>query len=262
MTAARRRRASSPGDVDGGDDVGMVLETTRLTTEGALDEPVLLVDVPAPRALPGGVAGIDIEHRDASSQGFVLQECLELTKGPGMKIRAQLLSGSYPLPDVREVFQHQYIPWLKRLHDALGQGVVYVAHPPSLLAGQPLQSALRRLRALPLERLTETTKMPTASQNGPAREHKPIGGGSQIFDTPVHSDTADSMGLRHRRRDNDVDVEMALSLRVHQRGRGRVLPGQKVPLVLADPHRQHQPTRMGRDGDGLLLRDPAKGALI
>src|SRR5690606_5693817 len=157
MTAAHRRRASSPGDVDGGDDVGMVLETTRLTTEGAVDEPVLLVDVPAPRALPGGVAGIDMEHRDASSQGFVLQECLELAKGPGVEIRTQLLGGSYPLPDVREVLQHQHIPWLKRLHDALGQGVVDVAHPPSLLAGQPSQGALGTFRAFPLERLAETT---------------------------------------------------------------------------------------------------------
>src|SRR5690606_34736026 len=100
------------------------------------------------------------------------------------------------------------------------------------------------------------------SQNSPTWEHKPIGGSSQVFETPVHSDAADSMGLRHRRRDNDVDVEMALSLRVHQRGRGRVLPGQKFPLVLADPHRKDQPTGMGRDGDGLFLWDPTKGALV
>lgn len=262
MTAAHRRRACSPGDIDGGDDIRMVLEAARSATKGALDQPVLPVDVPAPRALPGGVVGVDVENRDASGQGFVPQECLELAEGPGVEIGPELLSGSYPLPDMREVFEHQHITWIKRLHDALGQGVVNVAHPPSLLAGQPSQGALGAFRALPLERLTETTKMLAASQNSPAGEHKTVRGGGQVLKTPVHPDEPGSLGLRHRRGNHDVDGELALSLRVHQRGRGRVLPDQKVPLVLADPHRKNQPTRMGRDGDGLLFRDPAKGALV
>ena len=113
MTAAHRQRACSLGDIDGGNEIGMVLETTGFATEMGLRRAIALLTVPTSWAGAGSVPGVYIDNRDASLQGFVFDEPLELTKGPGVHICSLLLGGSYPFPYILEVFQHQDVAWLQ-----------------------------------------------------------------------------------------------------------------------------------------------------
>src|SRR5690606_11142008 len=172
MTAAHRRRACSPGDIDGGNEVGMVLEATGFATEMGLGRAVALLTVPTSWACAGSVPRIYIDNRNASLQGLVLDEPLELTKCPGVHICSLLLGGSYTFPYILEVFQHQDVAWLQRFNDSLGHDMVDVAHPSALLARQPFQKPLGSFCALLLERLTELTDMPAACHDRRAREDK------------------------------------------------------------------------------------------
>jgi len=46
MTAAHRQRACSLGDIDGGNEIGVVLETTGFATEMGLGRAIALLTVP------------------------------------------------------------------------------------------------------------------------------------------------------------------------------------------------------------------------
>src|SRR5690606_41924389 len=66
MTAAHRQRACSLGDIDGGNEIGMVLETTGFATEMGLGRAIALLTVPTSWAGAGSVPGVYIDNRDAS----------------------------------------------------------------------------------------------------------------------------------------------------------------------------------------------------
>ena len=66
MTAAHRQRACSLGDIDGGNEIGMVLEATGLATEMGLGRAIALLTVPTSWAGAGSVPGVYIDNRDAS----------------------------------------------------------------------------------------------------------------------------------------------------------------------------------------------------
>lgn len=112
MTAAHRQRACSLSDIDGGNEIGMVLEATGFATEMGLGRAVALLAMPTSWACAGSVPRIYVDDRNASLQGLVLDEPLEFTKGPGVYICSLLLGDSYPFPYILEVFQHQDVAWL------------------------------------------------------------------------------------------------------------------------------------------------------
>src|SRR5690606_22023054 len=169
---------------------------------------------------------------------------------------------SYPFPYILEVFQHQDVAWLERFNDSPGHDMVDVAHPSALLASQPFQASLGSFRGLLLERLTARTEMPAASHHRPAREDKTVRDNSDVLQPTVNPDGAFAFWVRDGSRQGDVDVELVLLSGVYKRCGSRVLPCQQMPLVVANLNGQHQPTRMGRDGDGFFSRDPSERSLI
>jgi len=262
MTAAHRQRACSLGDIDGGNEIGMVLETTGFATEMGLGRAIALLTVPTSWAGAGSVPGVYIDNRDASLQGFVFDEPLEFTKGPGVYICSLLLGDSYPFPYILEVFQHQDVAWLQRFNDSLGHDMVDVAHPSALLARQPFQESLGSFCALLLERLTELTEMPVASHDCPAREDTTVRDNSDVLQPTVNPDGAFAFWVRDGSGQGDVDVELVLLSGVYKCCGSRVLSCQQMPLVVANLNGQHQAANMGRDGDGFFSRDPSERSLI
>ena len=130
--------------------------STRDAGESSLIGSVLFVDTAARGALPGCVAWINEDHRDASALRFVRDECAKLAESPVPQSRAlDTISGRDPLADALESLKADP-PYgaFGIQHDSFGDAMIGVFLEPRLSAGELTQAAFRgfgstRLQAAP-----------------------------------------------------------------------------------------------------------------
>lgn len=99
------------------------------------------------RAIPG----LNIENDNATLQGFVFDELLELSKGPRVMDVPFFLSSSQPISDVGQLFHHNDITLPKAVYNLSADVMVNPADYSALLARKPFQELLCSSRAFRLK---------------------------------------------------------------------------------------------------------------
>lgn len=100
-----------------------------------------------PVTLPARVVGPDIDHPNTLPGSLVLQEALQLPKGP--PVHPPIIPCG--LPDASEILQHQYVAFRQSLKDSLGYCVVCPGHEPFPRAACPFELAFGGPCAFSLE---------------------------------------------------------------------------------------------------------------
>lgn len=145
-------RPSALADVASRVDVRVRGMTARDAEEGGLIGSVLLIDVSTLSALPGRVAGIDEDQRDASTFRLVSNERTKLAESPVAQSRALIATGRYPAADALEAFKSDPASGAFSVqHDSLGNHVIGVFLEPRLFAGQFPEFSFGTLGAEPLQ---------------------------------------------------------------------------------------------------------------
>jgi len=197
-------------------------------------------------------------------QSLVFYKFLELGKRPGLVDIPLPLSSFGTLPDVLEGFHYQYIVWGGGLDYPLTDYVVKVADYPALLARKPFQELLSISCAFGLERSPQIGKMPPYMHGSFAGKPESKGSSSKVIDTAVYADRIPSFWSGDRFREDDVNIISPLPAipSVDYSSRGRFLPFEEMPLVVAQGKWDFNPAFNSRKGYHFPIWDIAENPLV
>lgn len=238
-------------------------DKTTCSTAEKMPVPVTSIDVAASWAALAGIAGVNVDHGNATLGGLVLDEPAELSESPGVLDESLLSGHTDALPDGAQVFHRDNIAGLTGTDDSFGDPVVKVGHPATLLPRQPFQEALGPFRAPGLERLPQPGVTPTDVQSVPSGELQAIGGGGKVINATVNANGVTVFGWKMDFViDHNIDVELFRSSIVAEGGRSGFLLGKKPSLEVANGEWEPEPAHHCGDGDFPTLFVEGEGALV
>jgi len=218
---------------------------------------------PALRAALAGIAGVNIDHSNAAFSGLVLDKPAQLPKSPGMLEETLFFGSTDALPDVPQVFHHDYITGVAGVNDNFSDPVVEVGHPAVLPTAQPFQEVLCPLRALGLEHPPQPGVTSPNVYSLPSGELQTVGGGCEVVDTTIN---AGNVTVFRRKRNfpvnNNVNVELFRSLVVAKGGRSGFLSSEQPFLEVPNGKREFEPAGYRGDRNLPALSIEGKGALV
>lgn len=83
------------------------------------------------------VPGIDVDHRNSTLQGLVLDKLLKLPERPRVEISALFFPWLHPFSDVGQVFQHEGIAGFQGVDNAAANHMIDRLHLPAFLPPKP-----------------------------------------------------------------------------------------------------------------------------
>lgn len=188
------------------------------------------------RASLAGIVWVNEEDVDPTFQGFILDEGLELRKGPGVLDQALFTLDFDPLSNMRQVFQDNRISRFERVNDLAADDVVTIFHPITLSARQPVEHLASGRCAFALERGTQLGIFTSDVHSLFAIELEARAGRSQIYDTQVYAHSLTlapcGIGSGSRLAKNNVDVELAFT--DVERSRRGLLSCQERTLIVTN----------------------------
>lgn len=221
-----------PGEVERGDMVGVVLEATVDAPEEGLSFPVGSVDVSTSWAGLGGIHRVDLDHRDAEIQSFVLDERLKLVESPTVEAPVLASPMLSRIPYLCKILHNDHIALSKAVDELTANLVENRVRPSSLLSAQPSQSSLRTLCAFALERGAKLSKMMSLPEDLSAFGFEAVGGNEEVAHPDIDSDKVASLRLSDLFIDCYMEVEV--SAFVGKGGVGRLSIFKKFCLVFSD----------------------------
>ena len=205
---SRGRRLRSGDDVEGSNQVCVVLESAIYASEKRLGSPVCPVNVSASRTGFGGVPGIHVDYGYPSLEGFVLDEGLELCESPAVEIAVLAFPVFCPVTDSRQFLHNNHIAFFEAVHKLSAGLVQNRVSPVSLLSPQPFQAAFSRFRALGLEGRTEPSKMLPLFEDGFSFNLEAVGSDKKIIHSNVYTNGITPSGFGNCSSDCNVEEEV------------------------------------------------------
>lgn len=165
------------------------------------------------RALAGGVPGIDVDHRDSFSLGFVCRELLQLEERPGTEDVPLTLSKPYPLPDTFEVFKdYRGTGAFSVCYDLLADAMVYVFGEVRLFASTFTQESLRGVCSFLLEFTAKGCVTSALALDGASRKRLALACYGDCYDSQIYPETFGWLRLgRLRDVANLMDIEITVT---------------------------------------------------
>ena len=217
----------------------------------------------APGTSMGAVPRVYIEHKYASSQGFVFYEPLELSERPGIVDISPLFPDLGPFPYASQLLHDNDIAGLEAVHYPTAYVMVNPSDYSALLPRKPFQELPRPSRAFGLESRTQSLIPPPYMYSVSAGKSKSIGAGGNVVYAevyPHHLAVLSRCWSGNGIGQDDIDVEILAS--TNERGVGGLLPLEKLPLVVADGEGDLNPPLNGGEGYHLLGFYEIKDALV
>lgn len=211
------------------------------------------------RAGLGGVARIDVFHRNPSLQSLVLDKALELGKGPTMEVGPLGLALLGSLSDVGQLLHDDNISCLEATHDGFTDAVIQVAHNASLLAPKAFDETPCAPTPFGKQLATQLAVVPPDVHRLFATELEAVRGHGQINHANVYPDPFTLVGLRQwidLSLDDNVQVECLGLLIIDEIRRAIDCPViQEGTLEVSQHHRDFDATLDGGDGGPVILGD-------
>ena len=137
----RPSRASQldSGEVQGGDVVGIMLESTFDTTKEALTSPVSLIDMSASWAGYGSVLRRDIDYWYPSFKSLVFDERLEPAKRPAVEVPVLAFPMLSSVTDSSQLLHNDHVAFFKGIHKLPADLMQNSTNPSPLSSAQPAQ---------------------------------------------------------------------------------------------------------------------------
>jgi len=191
----------------------------------------------AQRTILAGVGRVNVDHVDASPLRLVFDKVLKLTKRPAIEAESHLFEQA-PVSDVGQVFQHEGISWLKRIHNLLADVVVHITHPSVFSARQLFKHPATAGCAFALKRTPNVSKAVADVCRLLAGKLHARTCAAQIDDTKVNTDdltlAPGGVGRGTFLGQHDVDVKVFLALRIVDGRRRWFLALEQPKLIVAD----------------------------
>lgn len=231
--------------------------TGELTLRGT----VALINTAALGAGPGGIARVYRNDRNARQLRLVLDKAAQLVERPAMPCRPLVASNSYPLADVRQIFQRNPAPGAFRLgDDALTDRVVGVRGKAALFTGESLEAATGRLRAFLLQFLAKSAMAVTNVFDVRSRVRFAVRVNRDVRHAKVYAKKL--AHVRRLRRFNLAGREQ-VELAAHKAQiRLAALRLEQLPVPLATNEGDTDTTGDGPNGDGVLCNEPPQNPAI
>jgi len=106
------------------------------TLKPGMDFPVVAGNIPASRTGLGGLLRIDVDYGHPGKGGLICDERSQFPEVPARYHVVKLLGAFDSFPDAQQVFQRNDRAFgLRYFDNTLGEAVIDVAHPPTLVAG-------------------------------------------------------------------------------------------------------------------------------
>mgnify|MGYP006892193696 FL=1 len=222
---------------------------------------VAFVDVTTGRTGPGGIAGIDQDHRHPRQPRLVLDVLAQLRERPAMQCRPLVALNSCPLADATQVFEGNPASGVFRLgDDALADRVVGVRGEATLLARQFLEAAARRLRALALQLGAQAAVAVAHVVHGAAAVDCSVAVGGDVRNTEINAKPAFRVNWRFVGNvAGRVQVELALAM--HQVAFAALVLKQRQ-LMRAGHERDGLPTAKQPDRHGAVGKAEVQDATV
>lgn len=201
--------------------------------------------------LAAGIARVNRYNYHSRALRLVGDKCPELSERPRVQNRPLAASGSYPVADVRQVFQRNPLAGVVRgLYDLLRDDVINVAGKAPLFAGQDFQFALGRARLLGLQLAAQLAVAIANAFDALALVECPITGHGDIGDSKVNA--KESVGVNLRRFFNIASLEQVELAVAKDKIALAVQAFKQLGLALAADERHLLATSHCPDGDNAL----------
>jgi len=251
-----------PCKVEGGDIVGVVLESTFDTSEEGLGSPVSSINVSASRASLRSILWVGINYRYPSFKGFVFDKGLELSESPAVEISVLAFSMFSSISNASQLLHNDYIAFPKAVHKFTADLMQNSINPSSLLSTQPFQSAFSRLRAFRLERRAELSKMVSSFEGVSPFHLEAVGGNEKIAYTDVDAYGVIAFTLWDFPANCDMKIKRFIS--VNQNSMCGLSVFKKLSLIFSYVKRNFNSLLNSRDRriDAIRLIDKPKKPLV
>ena len=180
-----------------------------------------LLGMSAGGTFPGGIPGIDVDHRNTCEFRLVFDELRQLGECPAVMRGPLLLPDRRPCADAREFLKGEgAVRAFGFSNDALADYVVHMCGKSHFPPVPFLQETLRRLRSLRLELLPYASVPGTDREKVVRREVLPCGQCGYVHYPPVDTDDVHvtSPRARDRRRRPGISTHVAAFRGVRSRG--------------------------------------------
>ena len=202
----------NPGEVEGSDIVGVVLESALDTSEKRLGSPIGSINISASWTCFRAVPWIDIGYRHPFFKGFVFDEELEFFKCPTVEVSVLAFPVFGSVSDSSQLFHNHYVTFPETVHESPTHLVQNSVHIPPLFSAKPFQSAFSRLRAFGLKRRAELSKTVTFPKDGFASNLEAVRSDEETVDSDIHTNRIVAFRLWNSLIDCDVEEERLVSM--------------------------------------------------
>jgi hypothetical protein len=250
------------GEVQGGNIVGVMLESAFHASEERLGSSIGSVDVSASWTGFRSVPWIDIGYWNSFFKSFVFDKELELSKSPTVEVSVlafpMLSSIAYP----GQFFHNNYVTLFKGVHELPADLMQNGVNPSSLLSTQPFQSAFGRLRAFGLERRAELSKTASFLKDILSFNLEAVRSDEKIVHSNIYANRVIAFRVWDLFVDGDMKEELLIS--VNQDCVGRLSVFEKISLVISYVKRRLNSLLDGRDRsiDTIRLVDKSEKPFI
>ncbi len=257
-----RKSLLCPREVERGDKIGVMLESTFVTSEKGLSSSIGLVDISAPWACFGGVSRVGIEDGYPPFEGLISNKVLELLECPTVEIPVLALSMLGSVSDSSQLFHDYYVVLSEAVYkfsaDLMQKGV----NPSPLLSTKPFQLPLCGGCAFSLERRTMFSKTLSLSEGGFPLNLKTVRSNQETIDANIDAHGISSFRFWNYLVNGDVEKEGFVSVNQHGMRWLNIL--KKLPLVFSDIECRFHPllNRGDRCVDSIGLVDKPEESLI
>lgn len=153
------------------------------------------------------VSRVDVDNRNASFVGFVLDKLLQFVERPGMDRRSKLTRCFNPVSNVSQFFENDHVSGLAVGDNGFTDTMVLVPHVATFFAREPSQSAFSTFRAFALKSLAKLRVMFSDVHDLFARKRLSVGGGGEVIESAVNPNGITARGNGNLFTQTDVDIK-------------------------------------------------------
>ena len=219
------------GEVQGGNVVGVMLESATNAAEERLCSSIGSVDVSASWTGLRSVPWIDINYWDSFLKSFVFDIGLKFSERPAVEISILTFPVFSSVPDSSQFFHNNYVALFKGAHKLPADLMQHGINPSSLLFTQPFQSAFSRFRAFGLERRAELPETASLLEDALSFNLEAVRGDEEVVHAYVNTDGVASFRFWNLPLNCDVKKELLVSVNQDRVGRPSIF--KKFPLVIS-----------------------------